>query len=73
MRHMYRINRVGHYPVYKSSYRELQEWCKRNPGEMQSWDQVDPVQELNELSAQLEEAERLIRRKVWRSAPPARR
>lgn len=47
---VYKIERGDEPPIYKSSKKELEAWCSRNPGEMKSYSQVDVLEELDSLS-----------------------
>lgn len=49
-RPVYRINRIDAPSIYKARLKDVHEWSARNPGEMQSYDTVDPIEELNELA-----------------------
>jgi hypothetical protein len=59
-RRVYRVNLVNSAPFYKTSLNAVRGWASRNPGEMQSFDEVDLIEELDRLSEALEEAEERV-------------
>lgn len=54
-RKVYRINVIGHPPIYKVRKEDVLSWSARNPGELQSYDAVDPIDELNRLASELDD------------------
>ena len=44
-------------PPYFASKKEVHDWMRRNPGELQSWEYVDPIEELADLARKLDVAE----------------
>jgi hypothetical protein len=68
---LYKINRGEAQPLYKTTYKTLQIWAKLNPGEMQSWELVDAIEELEKVQEELKEAQDKLEN--WRSAAEDRR
>ena len=50
--------------LYFASQKEVHAWMRLNPGELQSWSYVDPIEELNDLASKLDDAERALVRVV---------
>lgn len=47
-------------PLYFASKKDVHAWMRLNPGELQSWEYVDPIEELNDLARKLDDTERSI-------------
>jgi hypothetical protein len=60
MRKIYKINRADAPSVYVATKKELYAWSRRNPGEMESWEEVDPIEHLRDLAVMLDAADREV-------------